>query len=284
VREQVHRRHLPHLIGQQTANDGKSTAAGPPMAVLSLVLPSWASAYPCLDELLKNFLSDMWLAAMDLNRSNILDCVPLRPGSKLVDLGCDDGAWTMELARRAGTSDVWGVEIVPERAAAAEQRGVRVAVSDLARPLPFPDSTFDVLHANQVIEHVPDIDLFMSEIARILRPGGLAILSTENGSSWVNVGAAILGWQIFSLTNVSAKRLGIGNPMALHRGERQDLSSWTHKTIFNFRGLKELCGVYGLGDSRIFGAGYFPLPARLGRLDPRHAHFITISAVKTPAP
>ena len=217
---------------------------------------------------------------MNLNRANILACVPSRPGLKLIDLGCDDGAWTMQLAERAGTTDVWGVEIVAERAAAAEKRGVRVTSGDLAQQLPFPDASFDLLHANQVIEHVPDVDLFVSEVTRVLRPGGCAILSTENGSSWVNIGAAILGWQIFSLTNVSTRRLGIGNPLALHRGECGELASWTHKTIFNFRGLKELCEAYGLADVRILGAGYFPLPAGLGRLDPRHAHFITVSAVK----
>src|SRR6267143_4816588 len=193
----------------------------------------------------------MWTAAMDLNRANILACVPRRPGLKLIDLGCDDGAWTMQLAARAGTTNVWGVEIVPERAAAAEQRGVRVARGDLAQRLPFPDASFDLLHANQVIEQVPDVDLFVSEVTRVLRPGGCAILSTENGSSWVNIGAAILGWQIFSLTNVSAKRLGNGNPLALHRGERSELVSWTHKTIFNFRGLRELCEAYGLVEVRI---------------------------------
>ena len=105
-------------------------------------------------------------------------------------------------------------------------------------------------------------------------------LGREGELSGVNIGAAILGWQIFSLTNVSTKRFGIGNPFALHRGERGELVSWTHKTIFNFRGLKELCEAYGLVDVRVLGAGYFPLPARLGRVDPRHAHFITVSAAK----
>jgi 2-polyprenyl-3-methyl-5-hydroxy-6-metoxy-1,4-benzoquinol methylase len=152
--------------------------------------------------------------------------------------------------------------------------------SDLGKPFPFAAASFDLLHANQVIEHVPDVDLFVSEVARVLRPGGRAILSTENGSSWVNIGAAILGWQIFSLTNVSTKQLGIGNPLAIHRGERGELASWTHKTIFNFRGLKELCAAHGFTSIRILGAGYFPLPALLGSLDPRHAHFMTLTAEK----
>ena len=152
--------------------------------------------------------------------------------------------------------------------------------SDLAHPLPLTANSFDLVHANQVIEHVPNVDLFLSEIVRALRPGGRVILSTENGSSWVNIGAAILGWQIFSLTNVSTKRLGIGNPFALHRGERDELASWTHKTIFNYRGLNELCAAYGLTRIRTLGAGYFPFPARLGRVDARHAHFITLTAEK----
>jgi hypothetical protein len=53
--------------------------------------------------------------------------------------------------------------------------------------------------------------------------------------SW-NIFAAAMGWQIFSLTNVSAMSSGVGNPLALHHGHRRALASWTHKAIFNYRG------------------------------------------------
>ena len=219
-------------------------------------------------------------SAMDLNHRNILKLAGSEPQSSLCDLGCDDGRWTIEVARACRCSHVYGIEIVPERAEEARTRGVEVSVSDLNGRFPFPAGAMDVVHANQVIEHVPDIDHFMTEIVRVLRVGGFAIISTENGSSWHNVFAAAMGWQIFSATNISQRVGGLGNPLAIHRGTHHDLVSWTHKTIFNFRGLVELAEVHGLKVVNVLGAGYHPLPAVVGRVDPRHAHFLAIKAVK----
>lgn len=223
----------------------------------------------------KRWMQRQFESAMDLNRKNILDAVPRKTDGRLLDLGCDDGAWTMRLAERMGTRDVHGIEIVESRAAQARARGVEVTVANLNEPLPFPSGSFDLVHANQVIEHVSDVDVFTSEIVRVLRPGGAVVISTENGSSWHNVGAAALGWQIFSLTNMSGQAAGIGNPLALHRHAPIELKSWTHKVIFNFRGLREFLELHGLRDVEIRGAGYYPLPAAVGQADPRHAHFLT---------
>lgn len=230
--------------------------------------------------MIKAYLESMFSSAADLNRQNILRCVPQLPGGRLLDLGCDEGAWSLKVSEKMRAGSIQGIEIVEARALQARQKGIEVEVGDLAVHLPFSSEEFDLVHANQVIEHVPDVDLFTSEIYRVLKPGGLAIVSTENASSWHNVAAAALGWQIFSLTNVSERRLGIGNPLALHRGEANHLKSWTHKVIFSHRGLKEFFSSHGFECLDILGAGYYPLPARLGRLDSRHAHFLTLAAKK----
>src|SRR5438105_7839847 len=157
--------------------------------------------------------------AAELNQFNILQLVRDRSYAAICDLGCDDGAWTMKLARASRSRDIFGVEIVSERARLARSSGVKVAISDLTDDFPFKDESFDLVHANQVIEHVTDIDHFLSETHRVLRVGGAAVVSTENGSSWHNIFAAVMGWQIFSLTNVSGVTRGVGKPLALQRGE-----------------------------------------------------------------
>jgi len=228
----------------------------------------------------RSFLVTLFDATYTLNKSNILSFCQTDPKAKILDLGCDDGIWTEAIARKIGTSEVHGIEIVPERAAAARERGISVVEHDLNYPLPYADGSFDMIHANQVIEHVGSIDTFTAEIFRCLRPGGYVVISTENASSWHNIGATILGWQMFSLTNLSVKRLGVGNPLAVHRHDTGHLGSWTHKTIFSYRGLIEFLGCHQFRHVQIRGSGYYPLAAKFGLLDPRHAHFITAYAQK----
>lgn len=229
---------------------------------------------------MRAYLENLYSRASEANRQNILSLVDFNPEGSLLDLGCDDGAWTMLLARRMQCANVHGVEIVADRAEMARALGIKVEVADLAKPLSLPAGGFDLIHANQVIEHVPDIDLFAGEIHRLLKPGGKVVVSTENASSWHNIFALICGWQMFSLSNLSERRLGIGNPLALHRGEGNHLKSWTHKVIFSYRGLKEFFEVHGFQNVKILGAGYYPLPGVFAELDVRHSHFLALRAEK----
>lgn len=228
---------------------------------------------------MKNLLNKMYNRAMELNKKNILSFINENSKSHILDLGCDDGEWTCYLGEKAGSNHLHGIEIVSSAANIANSKGVAVEIADLSEIFPYESSFMDVVHANQVIEHVPNIDHFISEIKRVLKPGGKVVISTENGSSWCNLFAALMGWQIFSLTNVSVMAGGIGNPLALHKSSGAQ-SSWTHKTIFNYCGLRDLLKVYGFEDVKLKGAGYFPLPAEFGAIDVRHAHFLALTATK----
>ncbi len=230
--------------------------------------------------MLRDVLLRQYAAADALNRRQIEELLRDGPYPTFCDLGCDDGKWTLELARFCGSKQVFGVEMVPERARLAQSKGVRATISDLNDAFPFEDDSFDLVHANQVIEHVKDVDHFISETIRVLRVGGIAVISTENGSSWHNIFAAVMGWQTFSSTSVSVRARSIGNPLALHRNAPPPRVLDTHRTIFNYRGLIEIVRVHGLSVVETRGSGYYPLPARVGRIDVRHSHFITIKARK----
>jgi len=230
---------------------------------------------------MKKYLNKLYAKAVELNHKNIISLLEKNNTANFLDLGCDDGVLTMEMAAKINTKNIWGVEIVDERTKIAETKGITVKKFDLNEKFDFENNFFDIVHANQVIEHLYNSDNFISEIYRILKPGGYAVISTENASSWCNIFASVMGWQIFSLTNFSSKKQGIGNPLALHRNEEKKLATWKHIRIYNIKGLKEYFEVFGFNISKIKGAGYFPLPAIIGNFDKTHCHFMTFKIRKT---
>jgi len=218
-----------------------------------------------------------WEDATVLNYANIEAAIS-DTGGKLLDLGCDDGERTMRFAAAAGASEIFGVEFIPERAAIARGRGIETVEQSLETPLPFEDRSFDVILSNQVIEHLFDTDTFVGEIRRLLKPGGVSVTSTENLASWHNIGALVMGWQPFSLTNVTAKRGGVGNPLAVTRADPPPRPGWQHHRVFAARGLVELFEAHGFERVQLLGAGYYPFSPKLGRRWPRHASFLTVVA------
>ncbi|GAB4149194.1 MAG: hypothetical protein OHK0017_12810 [Patescibacteria group bacterium] len=226
--------------------------------------------------MLRNFLLKLYQNAVADNYHNLTKLAEVDKNALLVDLGCDDGTRTMEYAEAIGTSQIFGIEIVDSRAKIAESKGIKIGQFDLNSKFKIDDAAFDVVYANQVIEHLTDSDNFLNEVYRILKPGGYAVISTENASSWANVFASIMGWQIFSLTNFSNRQVSIGNPLALHRAEVEAVaSSWNHVRIYNIWGLKEYFQKFDFEVEQVVGAGYFPFPGFLAKFDVTHSHFIT---------
>lgn len=211
------------------------------------------------------------------NRRVILETMPARPGCAMLDLGCSDGEWTMRVAEHVGAVDVYGVEFVEERAERARSRGIHVHVADLSAPLvALEDGSFDVIHSNQVIEHLRNTDRFLGEITRLLRPGGYALLSTNNLASWHNVFSLVVGWQPLPC-NVS-DRVNTGNPLNAFDGYEHAIEGQTHLRVFTGKALSGLARYHGLRVVAERAAGYYPLPpgvARyLARVDRRHGAFL----------
>ena len=183
--------------------------------------------------------------------------LPAGEGRTLLDVGCNWGRWTIAAAR-AGWRPT-GIDLAKKSVGAArrvaEQLGVEAeyAVAD-ARSLPFDDDSFDAVFSYSVLQHLAkeDVPRVVSELGRVLRPGGLAWIEMPNARGPLNL----------------ARRARRG----FSAGAGQDVRYWT---------LAELRRTFGvIGPVSISADGFLtinPQTSDLDLLPPRSRAVVRVS-------
>lgn len=101
----------------------------------------------------------------------------LHPGMVLLDIGCGPGTITIDLAAKVAPGTVSGIDYSPEVVAEAASAGAGVANLDFTvgdvYGLVAADSSVDVVHAHQVLQHLTDPVAALREMGRVCRPGGI---------------------------------------------------------------------------------------------------------------
>jgi SAM-dependent methyltransferase len=101
------------------------------------------------------------------------DACGVRPGQRVLDVGCGPGALTAELVRRLGPDAVTAIDPSPPFVEAAAARFPRVDVrTGTAEDLPFADASFDAALAQLVVHFMADPVAGLREMRRVTRPGG----------------------------------------------------------------------------------------------------------------
>jgi demethylmenaquinone methyltransferase/2-methoxy-6-polyprenyl-1,4-benzoquinol methylase/phosphoethanolamine N-methyltransferase len=173
LRRQVNRFNLPihkRMASMHRMHNEPKTGNGPETSGLTL---HWAAHYDFFSRLM----------GLGVNRPNsrmVIELAKVKPGDKVLDVGCGTGSLTLTAKASAGASGaVYGIDASPEMIDVARKKALQ-AGSDvvfdvgLIEKIPFPDATFDVVVSRLVIHHLPD-DLkrkAFAEIFRVLKPGG----------------------------------------------------------------------------------------------------------------
>lgn len=111
----------------------------------------------------------------------LVDWLEPAPGDRVLDIGSGDGWWDYRI--QAAGAHVTGIDIHDSRLAIARARNQTERTEYLrmnAEALEFPDASFNKAVSMCVIEHFEDEDAVLSEIARVLEPGALFVLSADS--------------------------------------------------------------------------------------------------------
>jgi len=121
-----------------------------------------APGYECWGNILSLGQDARW-------RQTMIDGLQVEPGSEALDIAAGTGLITRLL--QSGGAEVISVDQSPRMLQSAVARGANGVVAT-AGALPFPDNSFDLVTFGYLLRYVHDVAGCMTEIARVLRPGG----------------------------------------------------------------------------------------------------------------
>ncbi|MBC8332906.1 MAG: class I SAM-dependent methyltransferase [Anaerolineae bacterium] len=121
--------------------------------------------------------SYVWRAGQDRRLQMILDTTGERVRGRVLENGCGVGMYVEKLSAFGGK--VVGLEFDFERGAEAHTNSPHI-VNAAGEHLPFPTESYDLILSHEVVEHVQDDRVAVTEMVRVLKPGGRAVIFCPN--------------------------------------------------------------------------------------------------------
>lgn len=103
-------------------------------------------------------------------------------GKRVLDVGCGKGRFARIFQERAPEAELWGLDISPEMLRFVPE-GIHTRAGSMTE-LPFEDGYFDGAYATESLEHAVEIDRAVSEICRVVKPGGRIAIIDKNAEHW----------------------------------------------------------------------------------------------------
>jgi SAM-dependent methyltransferase len=189
-----------------------------------------------MSEILQSFYERKYAEGAEIYRTSkqyAISCVPSGKVLDILDVGCGSGKNSLALAAKGHR--LHGIDI--SRAAIERYRhhGFDGRAGNLETGIDFPDTHFDLVFCSEVIEHMTSPERLAAEMYRVLKPGGLLILSTPNSAFWL--------YRLFGLFGYTVS----------------ELQHPKHFQFFSRRSLILLLSSAGFVPSRVFGRNIYVL-------------------------
>jgi demethylmenaquinone methyltransferase/2-methoxy-6-polyprenyl-1,4-benzoquinol methylase/phosphoethanolamine N-methyltransferase len=157
---------LNHIHGQSSATKTSGSMQG------------WGKTYDTLVGLLS-------LGQEQKLRKATLDLARVKPGEKILEVGCGTGTLSLKAKVMAGPSgQVTGIDVAPDMLETARRKAAKAGLdvkfqAGRIEEIPFPDGQFDLVLSSLMMHHVPGDDAKqkgIGEILRVLKPGGRLVI------------------------------------------------------------------------------------------------------------
>jgi SAM-dependent methyltransferase len=199
----------------------------------------------------------------------------LTPDVSVLEVGCGNGLFLDRIRKIAPGARLSGVDYSHYQIERPVHPSLRLKQADLAKGIPCDDSSFDVVYAAEIIEHLLDPDLLLSEIRRVLRPGGTLVLTTPNLCAWYNRALFLFGVQpLFVESSTRSSTIGSGFIRRFKLGS----TPVGHVRVFNLDAIRDLLASTGFTVTAVKGASFDYFPRALRILDAAVAWYPGLSS------
>ena len=175
-----------HSIGERSQVSARPFSVGTGAPASAPARVAGAVLLPCTVAAVKDYYEELWrrlppaVALPDFELRLRFLMSEVRAEDRALDVGCGSGEFTARLARVVAS--VVGVDVAEEALSRARARcpGLDFRLVPVDGPLPLEDNSFDLAWASEVIEHVADTARWLSEVRRVLAPGGRLLVTTPS--------------------------------------------------------------------------------------------------------
>lgn len=170
---------------------------------------------------------------------------------------------------------------LPEMVGYCESLGYKCLAQDASiEKWRLDDESVDVVISNQCLEHIPNTDDFILECRRVLKEGGILVLSVPNQGALAFIFLMLLTINP-PMNFVSDKFYSLGNPLSNMRMKKRNVPGHSHLRLFTTRAMNDLLKAYGFTILKNHGGSWGTWGGKyLASIFPYYGLYTTVMAKK----